>query len=95
MTNAADNPHELAEYRDYLMTIAHLHLEPKLQVKLDASDIVQQTLLEAHEQREQFRGQSRPEFAAWLKQILVHNLLDLINLVKEVIRKIKLEKGLE
>ena len=77
------------------MTIARLQLEPRLQAKVDASDIVQQTLLEAHEQRGQFRGTKRAEFAAWLKRILVHNLLDQVKAFRRGKRDIAREQQLE
>jgi len=77
------------------MTIAHLQFEPKLREKLDASDIVHQTLLEAHQQQERFRGQSRAEFAAWLKQILIHNLLDVLRSFRREKRDISREQSLD
>lgn len=88
-------PEELGEYRNYLMTIAHLQIEPQLREKLDASDIVHQTLLEAHEQQDRFRGQSRPEFAAWLKQILLHNLLDVVRAFRRAKRDVAREQSLD
>jgi RNA polymerase sigma-70 factor (ECF subfamily) len=51
-----------------------MQLDRRLQGKLDASDVVQQTLLQAHRARGQFRGQSPGELAAWLRQILARNL---------------------
>jgi RNA polymerase sigma-70 factor (ECF subfamily) len=64
----------LEEYRDYLRLLAQLQLSQRLQAKLDASDIVQQAMLEAHQCRAQFRGQSEAEWLAWLRAILAHTL---------------------
>jgi RNA polymerase sigma-70 factor (ECF subfamily) len=68
-------PDELLERcRAYLALLARSQLGPRLQTKLDASDLVQQTLLKAHENREQFRGSSPTELMAWLRQILGNEL---------------------
>jgi RNA polymerase sigma-70 factor (ECF subfamily) len=44
---------------------------------LDPSDLVQQTLLKAHQNREQFRGHTEAEMAAWLRAILGRHLIDM------------------
>jgi RNA polymerase sigma-70 factor (ECF subfamily) len=57
-------------FRDYLLLLARAYLGQPERAQLAASDLVQQTLLEAHRKRAQFRGQSDAELAGWLRQML-------------------------
>ena len=68
----------LDEYRDYLLLLARSRLDPRLHGRLDPSDIVQQTLLEAHRDAEQFHGHTDAERAGWLRQMLARNLANAV-----------------
>src|SRR5262249_28935321 len=48
-----------------------------LQGKADPSDVVQDTLLKAHQHFGQFQGRGEAELAAWLRQILARTVTDL------------------
>ena len=73
---AQEGQPSLERYRAYLHLLARLQLDPRLQSKLDASDVVQQTLVKAHNGRGQFRGQTDAELAGWLRRILANTLTD-------------------
>lgn len=64
--------------RNYLGFAARAQLESWLQVKVDASDLVQQTMLEAHRDFQRFQGDSEQEWLAWLRRILTHNVADYV-----------------
>jgi hypothetical protein len=50
-------------YRSYLVTLARPQIHRRLQGKVYASDLAEETMLEAHRCFVQFRGTSTPEFA--------------------------------
>ena len=86
---------ELARYRDYLLMLADIKLSPALRVKVSSSDVVQQTLMQAHQHLDQFQGQTEAELAAWLRQILVRNLIDTLRKYRAQARDIARERPLE
>jgi RNA polymerase sigma-70 factor (ECF subfamily) len=65
-------------YRGYLGILARLQIGQRLQRKVDASDVVQETFLEAARDFPQFRGTTEAELVNWLRQILATNLVDLV-----------------
>lgn len=67
----------LARYRDYLRVLAEAQFDARVRRRFDASDVVQETLLKAHERLDQYRGQSEGELMAWLRVMLVNELRDL------------------
>jgi RNA polymerase sigma-70 factor (ECF subfamily) len=65
---------DLAGFRNYLLMLARAGLRERSRTRRDPSDVVNQTLLEAHRDRGQFRGMTRGELLGWLQQILANNL---------------------
>jgi RNA polymerase sigma-70 factor, ECF subfamily len=64
----------LNRFRPYLNVIAHRMLDERLQGRLDFSDIVQTTFLEASRDFGSFRGESIESLLAWLSNILRNNV---------------------
>ncbi len=64
--------------RSYLGFAARSQVETWLRRKVDASDLVQETMLEACRDFERFEGRTEQEWLAWLRKILAHNAADFV-----------------
>jgi RNA polymerase sigma-70 factor (ECF subfamily) len=65
-------------YRNYLSLLARLEIGRRLQRKVDDSDLVQETYLQAHRHFAQFRGTTEAELVSWLRQILADVVAKLV-----------------
>ncbi|MEE8452652.1 MAG: sigma-70 family RNA polymerase sigma factor [Thermoguttaceae bacterium] len=70
--------HLLQKYRPYLRIMAQRRLDSRLKIRVDPSDVVQTTFLEAHRDLASFRGKAEGELVAWLRRILDNNLAQTI-----------------
>jgi RNA polymerase sigma-70 factor, ECF subfamily len=66
----------LERYRPFLLLKARREIGPKLAARSSPSDVVQETMMEATRAFEGFRGQSEPEFSAWINQIHDRNMAE-------------------
>ena len=65
-------------YWNYLKLLASTKIDRKLHARFSASDVVQEAFLDAHRGFAQFRGETEREFRAWLRQIFVNKLWQLV-----------------
>ena len=61
-------------FRKVLLAIANEQVDRDIKLREAASDIVQETIVEAQRDFTQFQGQSEREMGAWLKTVLIHNI---------------------
>ncbi len=68
----------LQEYRNFLNMLADEELGSDIKVKASASDVVQDSFLEAKRDFGQFTGKSTEEFQAWLRRLMLNNVANVI-----------------
>ena len=66
------------QFRPMLLTLAEAMISPALRRDLEASDLVQQTLLEAHCHAELLVKMNAAVIFSWLRSALQHNMQDAI-----------------
>ena len=90
---------QLERFRSYLTMLARTQMDELLKKKYEASDLVQLTMLQAHQAIDQFRGETAAEMAGWLRRILARNLAhahrDLRREKRDIARERSLEGALE
>jgi RNA polymerase sigma-70 factor (ECF subfamily) len=69
-------------FRRHLLLVANQELPPALRGKLGASDLVQETAVDARRDFPAFRGSTPEECFAWLRTILRNNLIDAVRRYK-------------
>lgn len=84
----------LERYRGYLKMLAETRLDRRLRAKIDPSDIVQETMIQAFRAWGDLRGSSEGERMAWLRQILIRTLLHAVRDFGRDKRDIKREQPL-
>jgi RNA polymerase sigma-70 factor (ECF subfamily) len=85
---------EAERFRSYLLLLAQLQLDARAKHRVEASDVVQHTLMEAHAKRHQFGG-DEDGFIAWLRKSLANNIRDAIRKMRRQKRDIGRERSLE
>ena len=85
---------DLERFRNYLRLLAHMHMDTSPTGRIDPSDLVQETLLEAYEKRK-FRGVGDAERGAWLRAILARNVADALRAQGRLKRDVSRERSLE
>jgi RNA polymerase sigma-70 factor, ECF subfamily len=68
----------LQAYRAYLLLIAQKELDVELCAKGGASDLVQETFIDAQRLLGTFEGSTDGGWAAWLRELLLNNLADFV-----------------
>ena len=87
---------QLAKYRPLLLLQARqLQQDKRLLVRFDWSDLVHETLLEAHRDLGKFKGKTEAELIQWLRQILTHTAFDRARHDRAGRRDVRLERTLE
>jgi RNA polymerase sigma-70 factor (ECF subfamily) len=75
---------ELADHRPYLCILARRNLDRRLWSLVDPSDVVQNTLLDAHRKRDQFHGNCLKK---WLRTMLLNDLKDAVRKFDRIARR--------
>lgn len=73
--------------RGYLLALAERELDADLRAKGGASDLVQDTFLEAQRDFAGFRGQTEADLLAWLRRLLLNNLANFARTYRQTAKR--------
>ena len=83
-----------SEHRDQLLRMVKVRVDRRILSRVDASDVVQESLLRAHRARGQFNGTTEPEYCAWLRRILANVVAENARRLGTQKRKVDFERSL-
>ena len=66
----------VSRLRNYLLSVANAEMQTAVRSKFSGSDIIQLSMLEAHQSIGTFSGDSEGELKVWLKRIVISTLID-------------------
>jgi RNA polymerase sigma-70 factor (ECF subfamily) len=94
MSNSPD--WDPTQYRPLLhLQVRLLRPDARFDRRFDSSDLVQETLLKAHKNRDRFRGTTEAERVRWLQEILRNVLADAVREATADKRDVRLEASLQ
>lgn len=68
---------ELAGFRDRLRRVVDLRMDPRIRGRVDASDVIQETLIEANRRLPEYRADPPAPFYLWVRYLALQKLLQL------------------
>ncbi len=90
---------QIEKNRRYLQFLARTQLPNHLRNRVDPSDIVQQSMLQAHQAAGDFRGSSEGELMAWLRKIaagvIAHTIRDQHRDRRDIFREQAIQQRLD
>lgn len=93
--SSEDRAQLIEQFRDHLRSLAAETLGSQRVGQLSASDIVQSTIIDANRGFEGCRAESYGEFKAWLKQILLNDVVNRYRHLRAQKRDIRREQNLD
>jgi len=85
----------LDSFRDYLRALAAKTIGPDANGKLSVSDLVQSAIIDACDDFDRCRASGKVEFKAWLRQILMNDVLNRYRYLRRQKRDVAMERSID